>query len=96
MAHLLISPKIRFFDSDGAPLVGGKLYSYAAGTSTPLATYTSKTEACTNANPTILDANGEANVWIGANAYKFILKDADDNVQWTVDNIAFIGRCYFQ
>lgn len=91
MAHLLIPPKLRFFDSNGAPLVGGKLYSYAAGTSTPLATFTDKTETGTNANPTILDANGEAAVWIGANAYKFVLKDSSDLTQWTSDNVSFVN-----
>ena len=30
----------QFFDNSGAPLTGGKLYSYAAGTTTPQATYT--------------------------------------------------------
>ena len=36
--YLTPSPKMQFFDANGNPLVGGKLYSYASGTSTPLAT----------------------------------------------------------
>ena len=39
------APKLQFFGADGLPLVGGKLYTYAAGTSTPLATYTDSTGA---------------------------------------------------
>ena len=33
------SAKQQFFTAAGVPLVGGKLYTYAAGPSTPLATY---------------------------------------------------------
>jgi hypothetical protein len=36
-------PKLQFFDANGNPLVGGKLFTYAAGTTTPLATYTDST-----------------------------------------------------
>lgn len=87
MANLTPSPKMQFLDSTGAPLVGGKLYTYAAGTSTPLATYTDSGAGTPNANPVILDARGEADVWCGPSQYKFVLKDANDVLQWTVDNI---------
>lgn len=81
------SPKLQFFASDGSFLAGGKLYTYAAGTSTPLATYTDSTGASANPNPVILDARGEAGVWLGASAYKFVLKTSNDSLLWTVDNI---------
>jgi hypothetical protein len=92
MAHVLPFPRFRAFDTNGNPLAGGKLYSYAAGTSTPLNTYTSKTEGATNANPTILDSNGEADVWLGASAYKFVLKTSADVTLWTVDNVTFLNN----
>lgn len=81
--------KQRFFDhSTGAPLVGGKLYTYAAGTTTPLATYTESTGTTPNANPIVLNSNGECDLWITLSRYKFVLKDSNDVTQWTVDNIS--------
>lgn len=82
------SPKQQFFTAAGVPLVGGKVYTYAAGTSTPLATYQDSTGTVSNTNPIILDSRGECNLWLlPANAYKFILKDSTDALIWTVDNI---------
>lgn len=78
----------RFFDSNGDPLAGGKLYSYEAGTTTPLATYTDQSGSTANTNPIILDASGEADVWVDAAvAYKFVLHDSSDVEQWTTDNV---------
>lgn len=82
------SPKLQFFSSSGELLVGGKLYTYQAGTTTPLATYTDSTGLTANTNPIILDVRGEANVWLGTSSYKFILKDSNDVSIWTVDNIS--------
>lgn len=87
MATLSPSPKLQFFDANGNPLVGGKLYSYAAGTVTPLATYTNAGGATPNANPIILDSRGEANVWLGSASYKLALYTATDVLVWTVDSI---------
>ena len=86
--YLSPSPKLQFFASDGSLLVGGKLYTYAAGTTTPLATYTDSTGTTSNTNPIILSVRGEANVWLGTQQYKFVLKDSNDVTIWTVDNIA--------
>jgi len=88
MATLSPAPKLQFFTAAGVPLVGGKLYSYQAGTTTPLATYTSQSGATANANPVILDSRGEANVWLGTASYKLALYTATDVLVWTVDNIS--------
>ena len=88
MAVLTPTPKTAFVDAAGEPLVGGKLYTYIAGTTTLQATYTDSTAATANTNPIILDSRGEANVWLGGAIYKFVLKDADDALIWTVDNIS--------
>ncbi len=83
--------KQSFVDSNGLPLSGGLLYSYAAGTSTPLATYTDSTGLTPNTNPVVLDSAGRANVWMGANSYKFVLEDANSNIIFTEDNILSIS-----
>jgi len=86
--QLLPYIKGQFLDEDGAPLAGGKIFSYAATTSTPLATYTDQAGGTENENPVILDANGEASIWLSTAAYKFIIKDANDQVLKTIDNVS--------
>jgi hypothetical protein len=86
-ATLSPAPKLQFFDANGNPLVGGKLYSYAAGTTTPLATYTGNTTTTANSNPVILNSRGEAGVWLSSSYYKLKLTDSNDVEIWTVDNV---------
>ena len=81
------TPKLQFFDLNGAPLSGGLLYTYEAGTTTPLASYTDSTGNFANTNPIVLDSRGEANVWLGADIYKFALYTSVGVLIWTVDNI---------
>jgi hypothetical protein len=83
----------QFFGNNGLPLAGGKLFSYAAGTTTPLATFTSISGATPHANPIILDSAGRvpSQVWLtAASAYKFTLKTSADVEIWTKDNISGI------
>jgi len=92
MAVLAPQPKAQFFDASGSPLVGGKVYTYAAGTTTPLETYTDASGVTPNTNPVILDSRGECNLWFSpASSYKVVLESATDTLQWTVDNIATYG-----
>ena len=92
MAVLAPQPKAQFFDASGTPLVGGKVYTYAAGTTTPLQTYTSETAVTPNTNPVILDSRGECDLWFSpASSYKVVLKNANEELQWTVDNISTYG-----
>lgn len=91
MAQLAPPPIFQFFKPGGVlPLAGGLLYTYEAGTNTPLATFTDSTGGTPNTNPIVLDANGECVVWMGSAAYKFVLTDALGVVQWTRDGIQFI------
>ena len=94
-AALTPVPKIQFFANDGTPLVGGKLYTYAAGTTTPLATYVSYAGTTANTNPVILDSRGEADVWLDNALYKLALYDADNALIWTVDNISSVNSGIF-
>lgn len=88
MAKIQANPRFRAVDPNtGAALVGGKLYTYEAGTVTPKATFTEQDGLIANPNPVELDGNGEANVWLGPGAYKFVLHDAADVFLWVVDNI---------
>lgn len=80
----------QFFDNNGVPLSGGKLYTYAAGTTTPATTYTSSNGATPHANPIILDSAGRvaSEVWLNSGAfYKFRLDTSADITIWTKDNI---------
>lgn len=80
----------QFFDDNGNPLSGGKIYTYAAGTTTPQATYTSRTGIVPNANPIILDAAGRTpqQIWSTEGLlYKYVVKSATDTLIRTWDNI---------
>lgn len=88
MAVITPIPKTQFIGADGAPLVGGKVYTYQAGTTSPQVTYTDSTGSDANTNPIILDSRGEANIWLGEATYKFKLTDANDVEIWTVDYIS--------
>lgn len=88
-----IGNAFQFFSNGGIPLIGGKLYTYQAGTSTPEATFTDVTGAVQNANPIVFLASGRlANeIWLTVGiAYKFELRDALGNLIATYDNITAI------
>jgi hypothetical protein len=78
----------------GPLYAGGFLCSFAAGTSSPLATYTDSTAATENNNPVVLDANGSASIWVAQVGYKFILYLGGNGscpgsgaVVWSQDNV---------
>ena len=86
----------QFFDSNGVPLAGGRLYTYAAGSTTPETTYTSSTGATANSNPIILNSagrvSGTTEVWLTiTTAYKFVLKTDADVQLWSADDISGIA-----
>ena len=81
-------------NSAGAPLSGGKIYTYLAGTSTPSATYTDNTGTTPQANPIILNSLGlpTSPIWLlGGFPLKFIIKDSADTTIRTVDNISGVN-----
>ena len=85
----------QFFDNNGVILTGGKIYTYTAGTTTPQTTYTSSSGATAHSNPIILDASGRVpggEIWLTDGlSYKFLLKDANDVLIGTYDNITGIN-----
>lgn len=87
MASLMPPGKQQYLTTSGTPLVGGKLYTYAAGTTSPLSTYSDKAGFIPNTNPVILDARGEASIFWGQAGYRAVLKDANDGLIWTQDNL---------
>jgi hypothetical protein len=85
MASLMPPGKQQYFNpTTGRPLVGGQLFTYAAGTSTPKTTWQDAAGTIPNTNPITLDSTGSALVyWDGS--YKIVLKDALGNTIYTVD-----------
>jgi hypothetical protein len=82
----------QFFTNSGVPLTGGKLFTYAAGTTTPQATYTTYQGNVAWTNPIVLDAAGRVpssgEIWLtNGVSYKFVLKDANDVTIATYDNV---------
>lgn len=88
MASLTPTPKQQFLDGNGNPLVAGKVYTYAGGTTTPITTYTDQAGATANTNPIILNSRGMADIWLQPTiAYKFVITNSTDVQQYTTDNI---------
>jgi hypothetical protein len=93
MASVLLSPYgvgQQFFDDNGVPLAGGLIYTYQAGSSTPLVSYTTNAGNIANANPIVLDAAGRVpqEIWLLTGySYKFVLQNANAVLIQTLDNI---------
>jgi microcystin-dependent protein len=85
----------QFVDDAGDPATGWKVYSYAAGTSTPLATYTDSGGGTAQSNPIIINSLGfptVGQIWLTESiGYKLVLTDENDVVQKTEDNITGVA-----
>jgi hypothetical protein len=89
----------QFFTNSGVILSGGKLYTYAAGTTTPKVTYTSFSGNTAHTNPIILDSAGRVpggEIWLAASPYKFALYTSTNVLIATYDNISGVGAAEFQ
>lgn len=89
MATTFVDVLLQLRDELGTDVLsGGKIYTYEAGTTTPLATYSDLAGVTANTNPVILDSSGMAVIrQTNGVAYKWIVTDSDDNQLWTRDNI---------
>ena len=85
----------QFFDNNGVILTGGLIYTYAAGGTTPTATYTTSAGNVAHTNPIVLDSAGRVpggEIWLTAGYnYKFVLKTAVGVTIATFDNIGSIA-----
>ncbi len=87
MAVLYTPHFAQFFENDGVtPAAAGLLYTYAAGTTTPKATYTTAAGDIEHTNPIVLDSAGRAVIFISG-SYKYVLKDSDGNTIKETDNV---------
>lgn len=93
---LMPFPRQQFFTANGQVLAGGFLYTYAAGTSTPLAAYTDSTGNTPLSNPIVLDAGGMASIWLSSANYKIVAQDANGVQQWSVDNVSAVSQAELQ
>ncbi len=92
MASLTPNAKQQFFDNAGNPAAGYKLYTYAANTLSLQATYTDAAGAAPNSNPIILDARGEAVLYLTSGVmYDYVLKTAADVTVWTREDVSTLA-----
>ena len=81
---------ISFLGTTGLPLNSGQLYTYQAGSSTPLTSYQDSNGLIANTNPIILGTDGRmpSELWLTSGySYKLVLQDANSNTIATYDNI---------
>jgi hypothetical protein len=85
----------QIFDENGDPAIGWQIFSYAAGSSSALATYSDAAGTVPQANPITLNALGLSDggpIWLAdGKSYKFILKDNDGVTKATFDNISGVN-----
>lgn len=85
----------QLFDNNGDPLTGGKVFTYAAGTTTNQTTYTNASGSVPHSNPIILDAAGRVpggEIWLtDGSVYKFVITDSTNVLIGTYDNISGIN-----
>jgi len=78
---LLPNAKQQYFDSNGAPLAGGKVYYYIPSTTTLKNTYQDFALTVLNTNPIVLDSAGEC-IAYGLGAYRQQVYDVNNNLIW--------------
>ena len=85
-------PKLQLFTDNGDVAAGYQLFTYEAGTTTKLDTYSDVNLTVPNTNPIILDSAGRATVFLSDASYKIVFADDTDTDPptspiWTVDGV---------
>ena len=75
-------------DTSGNILTGGQIYTYFAGTTLPKVTYLDLGGTIPGANPIVLNASGQAQVYADG-VYKFVVYDQYSNLLYTWDNLNY-------
>lgn len=90
----LTFPRFHAIDGNGNPIRGALLYTYEEGTNTPKVTYTDYALSVPHTNPVVLDANGEALIYLkGAYNMNLLRSDSAQVPGWPIDNIRGSGGC---
>lgn len=91
-------PNFQPLDGNGAIIPGGSVCVFAAGGSSPMASYTDSTGVTANPQPLVLDSSGRGNLWLKSSA-KVVLYAAggvgcpNSAVQlWSVDGLPAITK----
>lgn len=84
--QLILHPWLQIYDPNGQALAGGKVWTYEAGTTTPLVTYSDSEQTVPNTNPVILDAEGKAPLYV-TGPWKMVVQYADGAQLRTHDDL---------
>lgn len=88
MATSVVNPRVQFFANNGRPLIGGRIHTYVAGSSTRARTYKDAAKAQPNTNPIILDGRGEAQIYLAEGVeYKFVVEDSKGALIYTQEPV---------
>ncbi len=98
-AILLPDPHPQFFDVNGNPLVGGKVFTFLAGTAIQEQTYTDSTATTLNSNPVILDSGGYPSCagsscgiyLVNGISYRIVVQNSLGIQQWVADNVKLVN-----
>lgn len=77
----------QFLDDDGAPLAGGLVYYYQAGTAVLATVYQDSDLTTPHTNPVELDSAGRAAIFLGPGAYDVAVHDADDVLLYVTEGV---------
>ncbi|MFA5875255.1 MAG: hypothetical protein WC901_01015 [Candidatus Margulisiibacteriota bacterium] len=85
---IAVLPTHQFFDKNGNIAAGATLDTYAANTTDELTTWKDRPQTIENTNPIILDAQGQATIWLAAGqVYDFVLTEPLSSTLRTYEDV---------